>query len=91
MFGRLVVPWPRLERVTHALNDYLWDRCPIEETAYDVSANGNIIGYAELVNGVASFTTDSLAVGTHSMTVSYAGDSLFSSSFSDQLFQQVLI
>ncbi len=26
------------ERVTHALNDYLWDRCPIEDTAYDVSA-----------------------------------------------------
>lgn len=25
------------ERVTHALNDYLWGRCPIEETAYDVS------------------------------------------------------
>ena len=26
------------DRVERALNDYLWGRCPIEETAYDVSA-----------------------------------------------------
>jgi MinD-like ATPase involved in chromosome partitioning or flagellar assembly len=26
------------ERIERALNDYLWGRCPIEETAYDVSS-----------------------------------------------------
>jgi MinD-like ATPase involved in chromosome partitioning or flagellar assembly len=26
------------DRIERALNDYLWDRCPIEETAYDVTA-----------------------------------------------------
>jgi MinD-like ATPase involved in chromosome partitioning or flagellar assembly len=27
------------ERVTHALNDYLWDRCPIEKAVYEVTAS----------------------------------------------------
>ena len=27
------------ERITHALNDYLWGECEIEQTAYDVTGN----------------------------------------------------
>ncbi len=34
------------ERIDKALNDYLWGRCPIEETAYDVSTQ---IGKGEVV------------------------------------------
>src|SRR5690606_33701716 len=36
------------ERISHALNDYLWGECEIEQTAYDVTANlgGDLPGKA---------------------------------------------
>jgi hypothetical protein len=40
--------------------------------------NGNALGTAVLSNGVASFTTAGLAVGTHVIAVVYSGDNDFS-------------
>ena len=39
------------ERISHALNDYLWGECEIEQTAYDVTANlgGDLPGKAYLI------------------------------------------
>ena len=40
-------------------------------------------------NGVASFTTSDLPVGTHAVTASYAGDRVFDGSSSDPVSQRV--
>ena len=39
------------DHMTHSLNDYLWGKCEIEETAHDVTANlkGNIKGQVYLI------------------------------------------
>lgn len=50
---------------------------------------GSPINSANLVNGVASFTTSSLATGTHLIAAKYSGDSNFSSSASNVLTQTV--
>ena len=47
------------------------------------------LGTANLNNGVASFTSSALAVGSHSVTVSYSGDSSFLASMSTALTQVV--
>ncbi|MFQ5459526.1 MAG: Ig-like domain repeat protein, partial [Anaerolineae bacterium] len=52
-------------------------------------ADGINIGTAPLVAGVASFTTASLAVGTHAMTALYTGDATYSQSLSPALSQVV--
>ena len=46
-------------------------------TFYD---NGGQIGYAQLANGKASITLNSLDVGTHPLQASYSGDTSFSAS-----------
>jgi hypothetical protein len=54
---------------------------------------GNFLGQASLVNGVASFTTSQLALGTHQITAHYAGftlgDYVFNPSDSSPLNQLV--
>jgi len=47
------------------------------------------LGTANLNNGVASFSSSALAVGSHSVTVSYSGDSSFLASMSTALTQVV--
>jgi hypothetical protein len=47
------------------------------------------LGTANLNNGAANFTSSTLAVGTHSITVSYAGDASFLASVSTALTQNV--
>ena len=41
------------------------------------SDNGTSIGTATLANGVATLTTKTLAVGSHAITASYGGDSVY--------------
>jgi hypothetical protein len=48
-----------------------------------------VLGTVALTNGTASFTTSSLAVGTHSIKVVYAGDTNFKTSTSAVLKQVV--
>ena len=48
-----------------------------------------VLGTVALTNGTASFTTSSLAVGTHSIKAVYAGDTNFKSSTSAVLKQVV--
>jgi hypothetical protein len=50
---------------------------------------GVSIGSGSLSGGVATFSTSGLSVGTHAITVAYAGDSNFSSSLSAALTQTV--
>jgi hypothetical protein len=52
--------------------------------------NGSYLGSAELVDGMASFTTQTLSVGAHAMTATYSGDDTFSGSSSSPLAQAVL-
>ena len=47
------------------------------------------IGTGTLVSGKASFQTTSLTTGTHSITVSYAGNSSFNASTSSALMQMI--
>jgi hypothetical protein len=47
------------------------------------------LGTAVLSGGVATFTTSSLSIGTHSITASYVGDPLSSGSHSAPLSQVV--
>jgi hypothetical protein len=49
----------------------------------------NTLGTATLSGGTASFTTSSLAVGTHSIKVVYSGDTSFKTSISADLSQVV--
>ena len=44
---------------------------------------------ASLMNGVATFTTSSLAIGTHQISVSYAGDTTHSASSNATLAEQI--
>jgi hypothetical protein len=53
-------------------------------------ADGNYIGSADLVDGVASFAFDSLEVGDHEITAEYGGDGVFAGSVSDPLTQSVV-
>ena len=48
-----------------------------------------VLGTVTLTNGTASFTTSSLAVGTHSIKAVYAGDANFKTSTSAVLKQVV--
>ena len=48
-----------------------------------------MLGTVTLTNGTASFTTSSLAVGTHSIKAVYAGDTNFKTSTSAVLNQVV--
>ena len=48
-----------------------------------------LLGTAPLTNGAAAFTTNALAVGTHSLTASYGGDSANATSQSPALTQNV--
>ena len=50
---------------------------------------GRALGTATLSGGIASFTTSSLAVGTHSIKVVYSGDTNFKTSTSAVLSQVV--
>jgi hypothetical protein len=50
---------------------------------------GAVIGTAALSAGVATFTTTTLSVGSHSITVSYGGSTNFSASTSSVLTQTV--
>jgi Bacterial Ig-like domain (group 3) len=47
------------------------------------------LGAAPVISGAATFSTSSLAVGTHSMTASYGGDSNYNGSTSAPLIQTV--
>jgi hypothetical protein len=54
--------------------------------------NGNTIGTAKLnASGTATLTVSSLAVGTHSITASYGGDTDFTASTSAVLVQSVSV
>jgi hypothetical protein len=55
-------------------------------TFYD---NATQVGTGALTNGTATFTTTSLAAGTHSITASYPGDSNFAPSHSSGAVQVV--
>jgi MinD-like ATPase involved in chromosome partitioning or flagellar assembly len=48
------------DQVSHALNDYLWDRCPIEKTAYDVS---HALGAARPAGAAIHLIPSSLKAG----------------------------
>jgi sugar lactone lactonase YvrE len=48
------------------------------------------LGSGSLSNRVATFTTSSLAVGTHSITASYSGDTNFAPSTSSALSQSII-
>ena len=48
------------------------------------------LGKTTLVNGQASLTTSSLAIGNHRVTASYSGDSTFNPNKSLALIQKVL-
>jgi hypothetical protein len=63
------------------------DRTPTGEV--DFFDNGEFLGSCMLSGGVATFTTDALAVGDHPITAQYAGDDNFSSSTSDIYIQSV--
>jgi hypothetical protein len=52
--------------------------------------NGVAIGTATLVNGVAKFTTSSLAKGNHTITATYAGDVNFAGSSTTAAVQQFI-
>ncbi|MGY2891886.1 flagellar basal body rod protein FlgF [Bradyrhizobium sp. USDA 4524] len=52
---------------------------------------GAVIGSATLSAGIASFATTTLAVGTHSITASYGGNTVFAASTSPVLSQTVNI
>ena len=56
---------------------------------FDSSTN-TWLGSATLDSGVATFTTDTLGVGTHIIVAYYAGDSVFDVSWSDPLTQTVV-
>jgi MinD-like ATPase involved in chromosome partitioning or flagellar assembly len=47
-------------KVQHSLNDYLWGRCPIEDTAYDVSA---VLRSAGVNQGQIFLVASSLRLG----------------------------
>lgn len=51
--------------------------------------NTILLGSAPIVNGVATYITSSLSVGTHPITANYDGDSNFTGSSSPQLSQEV--
>jgi hypothetical protein len=58
--------------------------------SFSYQNNGTtVVAFAALVNGVASFSTTSLSAGTHSITATYTGSSLFATSTSTTLSQQV--
>jgi hypothetical protein len=61
--------------------------CPPSGTV-SFSSDGAALGSVGLVNGVATLSTAALAVGSHAIAVSYAGDGIFLSS-SAGLTQQV--
>jgi Big-like domain-containing protein len=48
-----------------------------------------VLGTATVVNKVASLTTSSLAIGTHSITATYSGDATFAGSSSNAVSQVV--
>ena len=53
--------------------------------------DGSVVGFARLNSlGIATFTTNTLAAGTHSVTLAYLGDSTFSPTFSPAYSQQIL-
>ena len=60
---------------------------PTGEVAFDDGSK--VLGTVSLTNGTASFTTSSLAVGTHSIKAVYAGDTNFKASTSAVLKQVV--
>jgi len=51
--------------------------------------SGNLLGTGTLTGGTATFTTSSLASGTHSITAVYGGDANDKSSTSANLVQAV--
>jgi hypothetical protein len=55
------------------------------------SDGASSIGSGSLTAGVATLTTSTLAVGTHSITASYAGDANFSASASSALSQVITV
>jgi len=54
------------------------------------SDGATVLGSAAVSNGVAHFVTSSLAVGTHSISAQYAGDTNFAAS-SSNAFSQVVV
>lgn len=52
-------------------------------------SNGLVVGTGALVNGVASFTTSNLPLGTTNITASYSGDANYKASISSEVTQQI--
>jgi hypothetical protein len=51
--------------------------------------NGTMLTTTPVTNGQASYVTSALAVGTHSLTARYDGDSIFAQNTSDPLAQRI--
>ncbi|HEX2916085.1 MAG TPA: Ig-like domain repeat protein [Chloroflexia bacterium] len=63
---------------------------PAQATGIVTFSDGNnLLGTGTLTGGVATFTTNSLDTGSHSITAAYAGDATYASSTSNTLTQQV--
>jgi hypothetical protein len=55
-----------------------------------IKESGNVLGTVQLDSGIATFTTDSLPLGAHSIVAEYLGDGItFSCSGSNTIFQEV--
>jgi len=65
-----------------------WDLAPTPTRTVTFSDGGTSLGTDTLASGQATFTTSSLAVGSHSITGQYGGDRISSGS-SDSLTQNV--
>jgi hypothetical protein len=50
-----------------------------------------VLGIGSLVNGSATYSTDALAIGSHSITAEYGGDTNFASSTSAIIVQTVML
>jgi Big-like domain-containing protein len=60
-----------------------------ETVTFTDTTTSSILGTGATSGGVATFTTSGLAIGSHAITASYAGDSGFSPSTSPKLTQKV--
>lgn len=63
--------------LTATLSPYSFDVLSTDGETVSFSSNGSVVGTGTLSGGVATLSTKSLAMGTNSVTASYAGDAYF--------------
>ncbi|HKM48281.1 MAG TPA: Ig-like domain-containing protein [Terriglobales bacterium] len=74
---------------TATVNSFGRPSTPTGKVTFKDLTSSTTLGHGSLTSGVATFTTSTLSLGTHSIVVTYGGDALSAGSKSAALAQQV--